>query len=73
MLGRRRMGRQGGKQRIGQERGKERCFRWGEKRELCAHLIQEAKIRPGEAQGLIRPLDASYSSSFWGQESSLQG
>lgn len=67
------MGRRGGKQRIGQERGKERCFRWGEKRELCAHLIQEAKIRPGEAQGLIHPLDASYSSSFWGQESSLQG
>lgn len=26
-----------------QERGKERCFRWGEERELCAHLIQEAK------------------------------
>lgn len=73
MLERRRMGRRGGKQRLGQERGKERRFRWGEERELCAHLIQEAKICLGDAQGLIRPLDASYSSSFWGQESSLQG
>lgn len=51
----RKMGRQGDKQRIGQERGKERCFRWGQERELCTHFVQEAKIRPRGAQALIRP------------------